>query len=252
MRIAYLDEAGVGKIEQEPFTVVAGVVISSDLQWRITQRRLQDLVNRHIPEPEIKGFAFHATDLFHGTKATHRSKFSKEIRWEILDELCGMPKQLGLPVVFGAVNRRGFAKDFPGLTAHEIAVHAQTTASMLCLCRVDSSVASSPGSDGDAICTLVYENNDHCKRLVNVVQKAMQRPFPAGQRFVQKSKHFFNWPLKHVVDGAHFAEKSDAPILQLADACAFAIKRQMNNAKHSARFFEPLRTQINDEPLTWA
>jgi hypothetical protein len=77
MRVAYLDEAGVGNVDAEPFTVVAGVIVSTALQWRTAQRWLHDIVKRNIRKDEQQGFVFHATDLFHGTKATHRNRYSK-------------------------------------------------------------------------------------------------------------------------------------------------------------------------------
>ena len=92
MRLIYVDEAGISSITQEPFLVVAGVIVDADKQFKSVQAYLDELVEKHIPKDRRDGFAFHAMELFHGTKRFNREFWSFEKRLEILDDLAAIPK----------------------------------------------------------------------------------------------------------------------------------------------------------------
>jgi hypothetical protein len=63
---------------------------------------------------ENKGdVAFHAKELFHGTKAFHRDHWPLELRLEILDQLAIIPKQFDLPILFGTTDRKSFYETLP-------------------------------------------------------------------------------------------------------------------------------------------
>jgi hypothetical protein len=51
-------------------------------------------------------------------------------------------------------------------------------------------------------------------------------------------------PLDRIVESVHFAEKNESSLLQVADVCAFAIKRKIMNATHADRLYDPLKDQI--------
>jgi hypothetical protein len=106
VRFAYLDESGIGKVEIEPYTVVAGVIVHADRQWKSLESYLCDMIIEFIPEEKRLGFTFHATELFSGGRNMHRDIFRKELRWHILDELCQLPNKFDLPIVCGIWDRR--------------------------------------------------------------------------------------------------------------------------------------------------
>jgi hypothetical protein len=47
-------------------------------------------------------------------------------------------------------------------------------------------------------------------------------------------------PFQRVIDTVHFAKKSETAPLQIADVCAFAIKRHLMGKAYSDRLFIPL------------
>jgi hypothetical protein len=110
MRMVYLDEAGISNPAHEPHVVVAGVIIHADRQWKAVELHLNDMADRYVPGDRRAGFVFHAKDLFHGSGAFPRNQWSREKRWEILDELIAIPEQLDLAVVPGYVERAALAK----------------------------------------------------------------------------------------------------------------------------------------------
>jgi hypothetical protein len=74
VRLVYMDEAGISKAAEEPFTVVAGVVVHADHQLNCVESALERILIRHIPERVRDGFVFHATELFNGGKTLRREK----------------------------------------------------------------------------------------------------------------------------------------------------------------------------------
>jgi hypothetical protein len=50
--------------------------------------------------------------------------------------------------------------------------------------------------------------------------------------------------LNRVIDTVHFAEKKSSSILQVADACAFFVKRRLMNTSEHMRFFGPLKPRM--------
>jgi hypothetical protein len=53
-----------------------------------------------------------------------------------------------------------------------------------------------------------------------------------------------NVPFTNIIDTIAFEDKKASPILQLADACAFVIKRGLMRASNYERFLEPLGGQM--------
>ena len=66
VRLVYVDEAGISNPKQEPFLVVAAVIVDGDRQLRGVMRQLDKIVDRHIPQGHQTDFVFHATELFNG------------------------------------------------------------------------------------------------------------------------------------------------------------------------------------------
>ena len=101
MRLTFLDEARISDPTQEPVAVIAGVIVHADLQYKSLAGRIQKIVEDWIPPQDRDGFVFHGTDLFSGGKYFDRRVWPLCIRWQILEELCMVPREFDLPIVFG-------------------------------------------------------------------------------------------------------------------------------------------------------
>jgi hypothetical protein len=99
VRLVYLDESGTSV--NEPFTVVAGVIIDADKQWKLIEEYINSLIAEYVPEEHQVGFVFHAKDLFHGSKVFAPRQYSPERRREVLRKLIGIPSRFRLPTVCG-------------------------------------------------------------------------------------------------------------------------------------------------------
>ena len=52
---------------------------------------------------------------------------------------------------------------------------------------------------------------------------------------------------KHIIDALHFAEKDESLLLQIADHCAFIVKRKVMNDPHMNEYFRSIFPQITDD-----
>jgi hypothetical protein len=62
MRLTYIDEAGISNPTQEPWVVVAGVIVDADRQLVHLERKLDKLIGRYIPPPQQNDFVFQDQD----------------------------------------------------------------------------------------------------------------------------------------------------------------------------------------------
>jgi hypothetical protein len=230
MRMVYLDEAGISNPAHEPHVVVAGVIIHADRQWKAVELHLNDMADRYVPGDRRAGFVFHAKDLFHGSGAFPRNQWSREKRWEILDELIAIPEQLDLAVVPGYVERAALTKKNPSMNT----VNAQAIAFMICSYAIELYMRRVASQE---VASIIMENNDQARRIIKSIQQFNRDPTNAA---VLTSLNFGEFVLSRIVDTVHFAEKSESSPLQVADACAFAIKRHLMKAPEADRFYKPL------------
>jgi hypothetical protein len=236
MLFAYLDEAGLGDPKKEPVVCVAGVMLH-EKQWKATSIKLSELVAKHVPREYQKRFIFHAHDMFHGTGPLwgKRKQITQQQRLEALADLLQVPAQIGFPVIHAWVKKEDIKDDHPLLprekngkvsrNGHNICCHA--IAASLCMLIIEKTARTfAPAGD---LVQVVHENNDQSRRLVRDVHNYMMKP-----EMVEIAKDLANsnlwnvFPVERIIDTAHFAEKPEAQLLQLADACAFVIKRRLN------------------------
>ena len=249
VRLVYMDEAGLSSPTQEPFVVVAGIIVHGDHQLNGVHERLDRIRERHIPVEHRNGFVFHATQLFNGGgKVFNRnnSDFPLKKRLEIADELAAIPKELHLPIALGSVKRDGF--EFPPtLSYREKTVYAHAYAFYLCSISIEKWMRKHKKNEN---CLLIVEDNQSARDLIRKVQNANQ----------DKSFVIYDWereffPLKQIREDPLFQPKKPCNPLEIADFCAYVFKRfLMNHAdERYLRFFNPLRGQVvpwNGSPLS--
>jgi hypothetical protein len=240
LRVVYLDIAGLANPNQEPFTVVAGVIINPDKQWISINKYLSDIADEYVGRTRPFDFYFHATELFHGTKNFPRNKYDKETRFKILDRLVEIPRLFDSPIVWGHADRRLFAKG----AAHCPPPHISPLAAASSVAYSISASATEHWmkeiADSDEVAMLVMENDDQCKKLVKRTHRLMSdeklRPF-LEQRAHDLILHRLMYPV-------HFEEKTDSSALQIADVCAFSLKRYLMKAPEFERFYGPLEPNL--------
>lgn len=148
MRVVYLDEAGISNPKDEPFVVVAAVVLHGDEQCRPVEDHLQALARDYVPPYRSQDFFFHAQDIWHGAKSFDREIYPLSVRLDLFRALAAIPHQFHVPVAFGVCPRDRIARNLGlDLSSPEVTMSAQIIAAFTCTMAVNSYLAGEPGND---------------------------------------------------------------------------------------------------------
>lgn len=102
VRYIYIDEAGTSA--KEPVSVVVGVIINADTQWRLAERELNNVFDRFVPSQFRENFVFHAKEIWGSPK--YRDGWPIEKRLKFLRRVMKIPRNLRVPIALG-IQRRG-------------------------------------------------------------------------------------------------------------------------------------------------
>jgi len=212
--------------------------------------RFDEIAAAHIPEPDRKGFAFHAKDIFHGSGKYfgNRDKWSRERRWPILTALSGLPSEFGIPVVFGHLDKAEYRQEAERqlMTHSSPATRAEITdvaEHMVAFARAEIGIERQMHKfPRDEICMLIAEDTDRVKRALKQAHAILRDPDEiANSEFAAIP----GLPLVKIEDTPHFAAKTESRPLQLADTCAFLIMRRLMRQENSQQFFELIAPQLS-------
>jgi len=227
-RSAYLDEAGIGNPKHESVVVVAGIIVHTDGQWRELHEHFSTLVERYVPEERREGFIFHAKDIWHGEGVFDRKTWQGGDRREILHALCDTVSKFDLPIVWGHSHRERVMK--------VLAEDRQTVDSMSVtrVCFMSSFAECALCAErwmkkygGTELLNLIVETNDQLKKFTKGTFRELRKKSEEGTL----SKLVPELPITRIIDAPGFMDKEDAPPLQLADTCAFLLKRYWGGKK---------------------
>lgn len=243
-RHVYLDESGTGDIRKEPHVIVAGVVIDPDRHWKPVELRLAELAAKYAinHDPGVP-IVFHANDILQcGGGWGPRERYSKAHRVALISELCSIPARFGLPIVTGFVERKAIAEMYPKDSLADQTNDALVLSAVRCTIGVERYMRQR--TDAGEVATMIYENNNESKKLIKEVHEALKLQFFSDAPPLQgwQLKDFL--PITRVVDTAYFAEKEETSILQVADACAFAIRRFLSRLENGDAWFDLLRDRL--------
>jgi hypothetical protein len=248
VRLIYLDEAGISNPAQEPYVVVAGLAVNADKEFKAVEAHLDGLARKYLPAEKLGHVAFHTMELFHGTKNFDRSNWPLYLRLEILDELAEIPKKFDLPICWGSTVR----KDIPN--------HLSQPASPLLLEQIGHGHAFFKfvvqieilmrATASDEVAMLIAEDRPIMRRMLKVAHGLLRGRAPPEFRGMLdemkgEDKMFeILLPLERIVETIHFVQKAESSVLQLADLCAFAIKRSLMKSAHYEKLLAPIQSQI--------
>jgi hypothetical protein len=231
VRCIYLDEAGISA--KEPIVLIAGVIVHADTQWKALEERLGDIIDGIAqgirPRPIL-----HAKDLYHGAGKFTRDKYQKEQRWETLEKVLALPRELTIPIVFGWL-RQDPDDPLKGRSPKDAAIYSQALASCFCLIEAEKFMRENAGPNEVAL--LIAEDNPVAKKAVRKVQHLLRDQL--SLKVFPEIAHGA-LPLTKIVDTIHFAEKTNSVLLQLADACAFIVRRHISGGSNTKRFIDVL------------
>lgn len=235
VRLTYLDEGGISAQEED--VVVAGVIVDGDRQLAAVEKHLRELTIKHIPEPDRRGFIFHATNIFSGTKYyKNRELWPWERRAAILNDLADIPDLFQLPIAFGIANKRRIDGEVPQASAvvldlvYHACAFANATQVVERYFRRDYP---------DEFTIIIAEDRQSVRRFMKEVQAVLQ-----GRGSVDLPEDvlslFGELPYHHIRDTLHWAAKHESPLLQVADTCAFLLRGAAAKHPRADQFVERL------------
>jgi hypothetical protein len=102
----------------------------------------------------------------------------------------------------------------------------------------------------DEVASMSMEDDHQSRKFVKETQRLLSDPRYYDQ-FPEQHRAF---KLSRIIYPIHFEEKTDASALQIADVCAFSIKRWLMGTPESERFYRPIERflvhKISDAALT--
>lgn len=238
VQFIYLDDAGISNPSEEPFVVIAGPLVNADKQWLALEQHLEAMADEYAPPDKRKDFSFHAMDLHHGTGHFPREKWDKEARWKIIDELIGAIRSFKLPVAAGWVERTKLAAHQPSLSVSELTLNAQIVAFAICSYGADLYLLQGVDIEPGEVGSIVFENNNKSRKRIKEFHRFNRDPKNAD---LLRRMNYGPMVVQRIVGNPHFEEKGQTSPLQLADICAYVIKRHLMGKPESDRFYEALK-----------
>ncbi len=250
VRHFYVDEAGIGDPDKEPYTVVAGVMLNVDEQYAPLQKYLLDMADEFVA-PGLErplDFAFHAKDLWHGSGFFPRDDWSLEKRLEILNHLADIPQKFELPIIYSCVDRSNYPPNEPTLGSAKRFFKAarakankkcHTICFVSCLSQVERWMEHNYKDEKVFVVAELHE--DHKDYLLAVAQLLSN---PRARSTIENDPNI-DWPaLTHVVEEPLFVRKLGSSPVQVADVCAFILARALAGGNHVEPLLEKIRPNL--------
>jgi Protein of unknown function (DUF3800) len=239
VRFVFLDEAGTSG--PEPIAVVGGVFVHGDEQIIPLEDHLEELVKKHIPTDSHDGFVFHATDIWSGTGFfKNKDDWPWEKRGHILEDLCKIPSLLDIPIIFAFRNKLEieFPDNIKPLSKQDSIILSHAHVFMLCTLAIEENTRNVwPGE----IVQLVAEDNGQSRAAIKQSHDLLRN----SHRMRLPPEAIELLPLKKIRGAVHFAEKRESKPLQLADVCAFIIRRRLaKNDIRCSQFYDLLKPMM--------
>ncbi|NTG36966.1 DUF3800 domain-containing protein [Agrobacterium rhizogenes] len=236
-RIVYMDESGVTK--KDEVMVVVGIMVDADKQAHILEEEIRNVVKPHVRPENLDGYVVHAAHLNGNKNQPEELRDNKLARDAILDGMAALPAKLGFYIIASTIWWDRFSENQPGMEAHQQRVAMQATGIALISSAVDGLMHK---RFAEECAWIIAENNHEVKEAALHHHREMKSSQAA---YYAQMVGSFKGPFSKLRDGISFANKPDSPALQIADVCAWAIRRYYAvRDDRSKRFYDPLEKNI--------
>src|SRR5271166_2953223 len=245
MRLVYFDCAGSNR--KEPFCVVVAVIVHEDHWTWLDHYSRSALIplwtsraqmTKKARELMKQGkFEFHGHELFNGKGPWPRNAKAKKFRFDLLSGFLDVPNkvqelgiQVTLPIVYGATYTPELIRRY-GADAWD----AEEIAFILCMEQVERFFTKTCDKEKGL---LLGDRNVKTEFAIRNLGDYMRRQSaPIGRNPDS---------LTHMIETVHFADSQSTSGIQLADVCAFVIKRHLMNPDdlEVGKFFHQIAPHI--------
>ena len=237
VRHVYFDEAG---LSQEPYTVVAGIMVHVDNHYRNLQKYILDMADDLLGPDRPLGFLFHAQDLWHGSGFFPRNNWELAKRLEILGHLADIPQKYQCPILYSCVEKKKFPPRDESPEARKAAnLKRHTICFLSCLSQTDRFMEQ---FHSDEMVFVIVE--DHAEHRAVLREGAKFLGEPRLREAIERDDGISWRPLTHIVEEPLFQGKSGKSPLQIADICAFILNRHFAGDNYIVPFVEKIMPQL--------
>ena len=106
------------------------------------------------------------------------------------------------------------------------------------------------GSANEEVGMFIAEDRDRVRKMLKLSHALLRGRMPeeyeaaVGFETIREGIFAKLIPFERIVETVHFAQKGEPSLLQIADICAFAIKRDLMKSSHSDRLYNAIRDYV--------
>lgn len=245
MRFVFADEAGTSGAREEKARVVAAVIMHADRELPIAERLLNEALGV-VPREWRDGFIFHAEDIMNNPK--YRDRWRLTDRVDLLKSVMSIPRRMNMPLVFSMVSASAPSTAYSEQLGFSLAQDHHIHLFQLCMSRVDRWMREF--ADPDEIATAVCEQHDMQRQLVEFLEPLRTAPYifdteglvPTQMDQVRgyNAQSGVMW-ITRIRRAMHFVSKEEEPLVWIADACAYGIKRYFGKQDFGQDFIRAIQ-----------
>jgi hypothetical protein len=243
VRVVYMDGAGSGDEGLEPICVYAGVIVQPDEDWTDLEQTLKTIRDDEYQPRDSESFEFHACNLFEESKGNHPDR-----AYRTLMALLDVPRALELPIVCGAIDRRfttEFMKGIKPFAANPKKELNKTTRDFRWNDAIPAFILCAQATE---LWFREFAANERCLLIADESDQPTDRPTIDKDTKIElrriRNHPPYKHSLDHIINTVYFGDSRFSLAIQLADACAFFIKRHLMGRTDSDLYFGKIKEQI--------
>jgi hypothetical protein len=242
VRYVFIDEAGTSA--KEPTSVVVGIIVHADKQCALADKAVNEVLELIPEHARAVCPIFHATKIWGDRKL--RDNWELPERKKLLSAMMSLPRELNLTLAIGACRRTTeLPIDLLQQRRISLAQAHHGIAFQECIARADSWI--NKYARYNEVATVIAEDVPESKSLLRHLAKyLLSVGYSIPRRDVRLVQHgskplvsideFRARKISRIRMPIHFVEKHDEPLLQIADACAFGLRRFLSELSHGQDF----------------
>jgi hypothetical protein len=253
VRNIYTDEAGINA--EDPATVVVGLVVQPDTQWFPVLRRIRQIWDQYVPAHYRNGFVFHTLQVLNGRRW---SNWPEEKRRALVTAMMRIPWEFEIPIAIGVAKRGNPWQGWPDHLRKKMTPKNSDhmIAFLFCMSQADEYIRERCGSE---VAQIIAAYTGEMRTVLQKTANIMLGPpltlthvnyGPKGTvGKVEEVRHH----TERVIDEVHFLEPKNAPFLQVADVCAFALRRYLSSYEDGREYLQVMAgTDRLEMPSEWS
>lgn len=244
VRYLFMDEAGTSAVE--PVTVVVALIADADNHVMSAEALALELLGC-VPPQHKDGFVFHATQVFGDQK--YREGWSMTDRLYLLKGMMSLPRRIGMAISLSAVWRNSIPESDQN---PRLRISSEQMDHLLafsyCLTVADRNIRRFAGPR--EVASIVAEDVPDMRRFLKAAPKAWKdNPIHLGPELLRQTERDLaagystqsgEFRITRIRNSVHFVEKSEDPLVQVADACAYGFRRYFAGESFGQEFADAI------------